>query len=159
MGHIHAAARTIAAALLAAAPACASTGEPLTPDADVASAEGTYVLRTAAGAGLPAVWIVNESVRVTVLADTFTLRERGQGRRVSVERYRQGSEQEETVLRAETELTYSRRGDRIEITPRCPDLALCVAPPHFVGRMTAGGLVFDAALNYATPLRYARVSR
>ncbi len=56
---------------------------------------------------------------------------------------------------------YVRQGDRIEISLPCDDqvLALCVAPPHFVGSVTADGLVFDQALSYRTPLRYQRVGR
>ncbi len=95
---------------------CASSSEPLTPDAGVTRDGAVYVLRTAGGAGLPAVWISNEGVTITVLAETIRLREGG-------------------------------RGDRT------------LAPPHFVGRVTANGLVFDQALSYRTPLRYERVSR
>jgi hypothetical protein len=139
--------------------ACAGGGEQLTPDADPTLAGGTYVLRAVAATAPPTVWISNESVSITILADTFMLRDRGQGRRIAVQRYREASGPESSVRREESALTYARRGDRIEIGLACPDLALCVAPPHFVGRVTSDGLLFTTALNYAVPLRYERVSR
>jgi hypothetical protein len=76
-----------------------------------------------------------------------------------VQRYREASGPEPFVRREESALTYVGSGDRIEITLVCPDLALCVAPPHFVGSASAEGLFFATALNYATPLQYERVRR
>jgi hypothetical protein len=150
--------RIIANSGLAAILACAGSAEQLTPDADLA-AGGTYVLRAVAATAPPTVWISNESVSITVLADTLILDGRGQGRRVAVQRYREASVPEPFVRREEAALSYVRRGDRIEITLACPDLALCIAPPHFVGRGTSNGLLFETALNYAAPLRYERVRR
>lgn len=152
-------ARCTAAALLAAGLGCASSGEQLDPDTDLVLAGSTYVLRSVASTAPPTVWVTNESVSITVLADTIVLRERGEGARIVVQRYREASAAEPVVRREESELAYTRRGDRVEIAFPCPDLALCVAPPHFIGRVAGTALVFDAALNYATPLRYERVSR
>ena len=155
----HVSQRSIANAAVTVLLACAGGGEQLTPDADLVLTGGTYVLRTVAATAPPTVWISNESVSITILADTLTLDDRGQGRRVTVQRYREASGPEPFVRREESALTYVRRGDRIEIELACPDLALCVAPPHFVGRVTSDGVLFTTALNYAVPLRYERVSR
>ena len=151
--------RSMAKAAVTLVLACAGGGEQLTPDADLPPADGAYVLRTVAATAPPTVWISNESVSVTILADTLILDDRGQGRRVTVQRYREASGPEPFVRREESALTYVRRGDRIEIGLACPDLALCVAPPHFVGRVTSDGVLFTTALNYAVPLRYERGSR
>ena len=78
---------------------------------------------------------------------------------MTVQRYREASGPEPFVRREESALTFVRSGDRIEIALVCPDLALCVAPPHFVGRASADGLFFATALNYAAPLQYERVRR
>jgi hypothetical protein len=139
--------------------ACTGGGDHLTPDADLSPADGVYVLRTVAATAPPTVWISNETVSITVLADTLLLGDRGRGRRITVQRYREASGPEPFIRREESALTYVRSGDRIEIALACPGLALCVAPPHFVGRAVADGLFFTAALNYATPLQYERVRR
>ena len=151
--------RIVTAGALPVMAGCGSSGEQLTPDIHGVLAGNRYVLRSAAGDPLPTVWIENESVVVEVLADTISLGDRGRGRRMVVQRYREHSASTPTVARELVELSYTRRDDRIEIALACPDLALCVAPPHFVGGVTADGLVFGAALNYATPLRYERVRR
>ncbi len=153
--------RTIAlgAALAAAAAGCASNGEPLTPDTGVPAGGAVYVLRTVAGAAVPAVWIWNAGVTVTVLADTLRLRAQGRGERVLVEEYLEATPALSSRRREAGALEYARWSDRIEISLPCNDqiLALCIAPPHFVGRVTADALVFEQALSYATPLRYERV--
>lgn len=151
--------RSMAKAAVTLVLACAGGGEQLTPDADLPPADGAYVLRTVAATAPPTVWISNETVSITVLADTLLLGDRGQGRRITVQRYREASGPEPFVRREESALTYVRSGDRIEIALACPGLALCVAPPHFVGRAVGDGLFFTAALNYATPLQYERVRR
>jgi hypothetical protein len=138
--------------------ACASAGDLLIPDHALA-AGGAYVLRSAGGEPVPAVWISNESVTVTVLADTIRIGTDGRGDRVLVEEYRESGSGGPVRLRQSGGFTVVRRDARIEITLPCPDLGLCVAPPHLVGQITPGGLVFDEALNYITPLRYDRVGR
>lgn len=148
-----------ASGLLLLVPLGCGHGEQLSPDPGAPAVPALYVLRSAGGAAIPAVWISNESVTVTVVADTIRLRADGRGDRVLVEEYREATPFAPPTRREAGTFDYTRRGDRIEISLRCPDLALCVAPPHFVGRVTADGLVFDRALNYRTPLRYERVSR
>ncbi len=145
--------------LLLLAPAGCRHGEPLNPDLGAPRVPATYVLRSAGGAAVPVVWISNESVTITVVADTMRLREGGQGRRVLVEEYREETPPAPRMHREAGRFDYTRRGDRIEISLPCADMASCVAPPHFVGRITPDGLVFEQALNYRVPLRYERVSR
>jgi hypothetical protein len=139
---------------------CPSNGDLLTPE--VAGAGTAYVLRSAGGTPIPAVWISNQSVTVTVVADTIRLRSDGRGDRVLLEEYRDvapGGRGGPARRREAGGFDYVRRGDRIEITLPCPDLGLCVASPHFIGQVTLHGLTFDRALNYRTPLRYDRVGR
>ena len=143
--------------LLGVAVGCASNGDPLTPDGGLAGTGAVYVLRSVAGATLPAVWISNESVTVTVRADTIRLFSGGRGGRIVVAEYEEAVPSAPRVRRETADLDFARRGDRIELAFVCPDLALCVAPPHFLGRVTPEGLVFDHALTYRTPLRYERV--
>ncbi|MGH7631933.1 MAG: hypothetical protein ACREOF_21570 [Gemmatimonadales bacterium] len=137
----------------------ACNGEQLRPDPGLTGAGAGYVLRSAGDALVPAVWISNESVTVTVVADTIRLREGGRGDRVLVEKYQEETPMAPRTRREAGGFDYVRRGDRIEITLPCADMASCVAPPHFVGRITPDGLVFERALNYRTPLRYERVGR
>lgn len=144
--------------VLLASAACGHA-EQLNPDVGPADLAAVYVLRSAGDAPVPAVWISNPSVTITVLADTIRLREGGQGERALVERYREDTPFAPGVRREGTDFEYERREDRIAISLPCPDLASCVAPPHFVGRISNDGLVFDRALNYRTPLRYERVNR
>ena len=73
--------------LLGVAVGCASNGDPLTPDGGLAGTGAVYVLRSVAGATLPAVWISNESVTVTVRADTIRLFSGGRGGRIVVAEY------------------------------------------------------------------------
>jgi hypothetical protein len=143
--------------VVGAAAACASNGDPLTPDGGVVGAGVVYVLRSVAGAPLPAVWIRSESVTITVRADTIRLFSGGRGGRIVVAEYDEAVPSDPRVRRETADLEFARTGDRIELSFACPDLALCVAPPHFLGRVTPEGLVFDHALNYRTPLRYQRV--
>ena len=160
MDHLAHGARAIGAvALIGITGGCASSGEQLTPEAGVGGVGAVYALRMAAGATVPAVWLSNEYVTITVVADTIRLRKRGEGKRVLVERYQESTQSAARTRREAGTFAYERRGDRIAISLPCPDLALCVAPPHFVGRFTEDGIIFDQAINYRTPLRYERVSR
>jgi hypothetical protein len=136
---------------------CTSNGDVFTPE--VAGEGATYVLRSTGGTPVPAVWVSNQSVTVTVVADTIRLTSDGRGERVLVEEYNEGTAGGPIRRREAGDLDYTRGGDRIEITLPCPELGLCVAPPHLVGRVTAAGLIFEQALNYRTPLRYDRVNR
>jgi hypothetical protein len=149
--------RSLAVPLCILLTGCTGPNDPLTPDAGVGGAGTTYVLRSAAGRPIPAVWIRNPSVSVTVLADTIRLRGQGRGSRVLVEEYLEEVPGTPVKRNEAIEFEYVRQGDRIEISFPCPGLALCVAPPHFVGRVTNHGLVFDHALSYAVPLGYERV--
>jgi hypothetical protein len=147
----------LAAGLLVANGGCAAGGEPLTPDAGMSGV--VYVLRSVGDAAVPTLWISNESVSIVVLADTIRLGAGGRGERALVERYEEQAPLAPATRREAGPFDYVRRGDQIEITLPCPDLAICMAPPHFVGRVATQGLVVDRALNYRTPIRYERVTR
>lgn len=74
--------------LLAVALACASDGDPLMPE-PVAGNGAVYVLRSVDGEPLPTVWVSNESVAITVRADTIRLRDGNMGDRVVVQEYQE----------------------------------------------------------------------
>jgi hypothetical protein len=117
------------------------------------------MLRSVGGEPLPMVWISNESVAITVRADPIRMRDGSTGDRVVVQEYQEALPSAPAVRRETADFEFVQRVDRIELSFVCPGLALCVAPPHFVGRVTADGIVFDEALNYRVPLCYERVNR
>jgi hypothetical protein len=145
--------------LLLLAPAGCRHGEPLNPDPGAPQWSTAYVLRSAGGAAVPAVWISNESVTITVVADTIRLREGGQGHRVLVEEYREGTPAAPRQRREAGRFDYARRADRIEISLPCADIASCVAPPHSSGGSRRMGSSSSRRSTIASPLRYERVSR
>ena len=143
--------------VLGAVPGCAGNGDPLTPNPGVAGSPAVYVLRSVAGHAPPVVWVTNESVTITVQADTIRFFGGGLGGRVVIQRYDEAGQSEPTVRRETAEFEVLQRADRVELSFVCPDLAQCLAAPHFTGRVTANELIFDQALNYLVPLRYERV--
>ncbi|HEU5169309.1 MAG TPA: hypothetical protein VFU46_02160 [Gemmatimonadales bacterium] len=151
-----------ALALAAGVLACGGGG-PFTPDlGDPRTGEtAVFVLRTVAGEPLPAAWIANEDVTITVRADTIRLRSDGTGTRVVVEHVAEQNQPVAPERSVQASLEYRMSGERIEIDLTCDDviLQLCVAPPHLLGVRTRDALELDHALNYRVPLRYERVGR
>jgi len=118
------------------------------------------VLRQVDGDALPTVLLRTELVEVRVLSDTLRLRSDGSGNISGV--------RETIPLTPDTPaegpqpiaipLHYETKADQIEIAFDCPDLALCIPPPHLIARPDGGLLVYWApSLQGREPMVYARV--
>jgi hypothetical protein len=139
------------------ASSCAQGDAPTGGDQDRQGA-GLYVLRSVAGYPPPVV--ANEVATLVVIADTIRLGSDGTGSESGVELLVDNTLPEGGLKQGyEREFNYRRTGHRIEVEFPCPPnaLMLCIAPPHYVGTFTAGGLEFSFALYYRTPLVFERV--
>ena len=119
-----------------------------------------YVLRTVAGAELPAVLVDNEHAEIVSLADTIWLEADGSGLEVAVERSTdKAAETAPVTRRDERPFSYSLDRGRIEVGFECNDVVIrsCSPPPHLRGVLADQKLVLDHALYYRTPLEYERV--
>jgi hypothetical protein len=142
---------------------CRQSGSPTSvpPEGDQGGAGGpvgVYVLRSLAGSPPPVV--ANQAANLVAIADTIRLRPGGTGVETGVELAIDETLPEGEIKRHyRREFSYRLSGDRIEVDFPCPTdaLILCIAPPHYVGRLTAGGLELDYALYYRTPLLFDRV--
>jgi hypothetical protein len=105
----------------------------------------------------PAVLDIYEG-HLEILNETLFLFADGTARREFRQRYDFNSPtQRDTTVRQEQEYTYELRGNRIELTFECPPNALCIAPPHLWGELTADGLELRWHVDTDVPLRYRRV--
>jgi hypothetical protein len=116
-------------------------------DADVAA---RYALNVN-----PPVVIQNESARTELLQDHLWLNEDGTARREVTQRIDYVLPAlRDTTLSYEESYRYVVDGGTIEMEAMCPPNALCAAPPHLWGRVTADGLELrmiaapDVALTY-----------
>lgn len=122
---------------------------------------GRYVLRTVAGAAVPAVVVAHEMVTVTLFADTIVLYRDGTGvetevtTAVSPNSVRNPSYEEGRPVASA--FRWERRGDALVVEFPCADTASCVPPPHRIGFFSATGLMLDYAIQWRTPLVYERV--
>jgi hypothetical protein len=124
-------------------------------DPDVAGER--YVLRSIAGIALPAPYAQNPQHNARILADTLILREDGTGEwRALIEQSLNGP-----TNTARIEVTFTQDGDDIAVSFVCPDLASCVAPPHYVGEALSGGdrIEFRTSRVTRAPLIYARIGK
>ena len=121
----------------------------------------TFVLRTVDGVAVPAVVVSNSHVEAVKLADTIWLRANGTGREVTVERSSSdiALPPGEHTYRYEREFTYRVSAGDLEVEFPCPANASCVAPPHYLGKLTADVLRLDYALYYKVPLVFERIER
>lgn len=128
------------AGVLLAAAGCSS--------AEPRPTSGEFVLQTVNGEPLPAIVLQGEFATVTMLADTILLFEDGTGLRI--QRRHVDDDIVEVpdpgpLRRDVMEFTYRYVDNRFELEYPCPGLALCVAPPHFVGEFSGAGLVGQEA--------------
>jgi hypothetical protein len=120
----------------------------------------TYVLREVDGDPLPTVLLATELVEVRVLSDTLRLRSDGRG---SISGVRETIPlTPDTPAEGPQPITipfhYQTNGNRIEIAFDCPDLALCIPPPHLIADPDGGLVVHWApSLRGREPLIYAPV--
>ena len=120
----------------------------------------TYVLRQVDGDPLPTVLLATELVQVRVLSDTLRLRSDGSG---SISGVRETipltpDAPAEGPQPIAIPLHYQTSGNQIEIAFDCPDLAICIPPPHLIANADGGLVVHWApSLKGREPLVYARV--
>ena len=142
------------ACLLAITLAC---GDSIGPE----DAAGTFVLRQVQQDLLPTVMSQNEFFVIRVLADTIRLRADGTGNfsgvRESVSL--QGGSGEGPVHVA-SDLHYRVMGNRVEIDFDCPDLAICVPPPHLIANGVGDHLTasWGPHMSGRSPLIYEKVA-
>jgi hypothetical protein len=120
-----------------------------------------YVLRSVAGTPPPAPLVEREDLTVVVLADTLWLHADGTGvQGIVVERvtdHTSGAAGE--TFAEERPFTWAVTDGRVEIALECRDVILrqCIAPPHYTGPITPGGLTLRSLLHDPNPLRYERI--
>jgi hypothetical protein len=133
-------------ALAVVAGSCRSTTEPLGE---------VYVLRSIAGVPMPAPYAPNLEFSARKIADTLFLGADGTGDAHTVMEESLGGR----VFTFNEGVTYTRRGNDVEVSYECPPnaLALCVAPPHLIGKVTATGIQFVESRVSRAPLVYERV--
>jgi hypothetical protein len=146
--------------VLALGIALGATGcdDPVSPEA----VADTYVLFATGGADFPVAVLDNEVVTVSILADTFRLRDDGTGSHTRSQRVAQHGPQPVVETHTWTsEFTYQMRGDGFEISYECPGFASpafptsCIPPPHEIGRWVSGGFVLESV---PSAFVYLRVS-
>ena len=155
----------VSLALLAVAGACQS-GDVITADgaADVLAKElgdgppGIYVLRSVAGQALPTVLVSHEWYHAVIAADTFFLHADGTGAASTTKRVTQDPKDGEQISLERAAFRYTVANSRLTAEIPCFGLAICLAPPHYTGTLTADALEVDLALNYRVPMRYAKVA-
>lgn len=141
----------VALVLLAAAVACSDSPGLIADEA------GTYVLRTVGDSSVPFVQYASNGYESDVLADTLVLDGRGSYTAVYVSRITQPG-QESTVQRSVAHETYTRRGNVLSLSFRCPPNALCARP--LVGHLLVpeGIRTFSLDEHYPQPVsRFERV--
>lgn len=105
----------------------------------------TYVLAGIDGASLPVVILENGSVTVSVVDDTFRIRDDGTGSHTRTQHVvERGPEPTERSNTWTAEFTYESRGDGFAVSYECPPLASCIAPPHEIARWVPDGFVLES---------------
>jgi hypothetical protein len=112
-----------------------------------------YVLKSIAGVDLPAPWAEYEGISARMMSATLTLREDGTGTWRAVTE----SELNGPTTEWESEVTYSLDGSGIAIDFVCSDLADCIAGPHFLGEVTATGILISTSTVMRAPLVFDAV--
>jgi hypothetical protein len=113
-----------------------------------------FVLSEVAGQSLPAVLYPGGSL--TIVADTFRLREDGSGVNIRQTRDTINDERYRTV----GEFTWTQHDGRLEMSFPCPPNVrmMCVAPPHLAGPVTNGAWILDHAAWYELPSTFERIT-
>jgi hypothetical protein len=113
-----------------------------------------YVLRSVAGQTLPAPDSENPNSTVRLVAESLAFAAADVGeRRASYDDTRGGR----WTIR--TPFTFVRLGNRVEIALQCDDNASCIAPPHYLGSITADELLVDQSNVSPVPRRFELVAR
>ncbi|MEX2179944.1 MAG: hypothetical protein WD801_14615 [Gemmatimonadaceae bacterium] len=105
--------------------------------------EAEFVAQSVGGESLPALVVSGEFATITLLADTIRIYRDGTGFRVTVvHAVTDYVEIPETgpVKRYENTFSYRYVDGVFELEYPCPDVASCVAPPHFTGTFSGDQL-------------------
>ena len=130
-----------------------SPSAPALPDGSV------YVLHSVDGNSLPAVQYVTPELTVYVVADTLRLFSNGSGEHVAILEYEGPGPLEEPGATERESLAFQRNGNEIALTLVCPDLADCLAGPHYTGTIGRDlRLTFTYALGMTVPRVYWRAA-
>lgn len=115
-----------------------------------------YVLDRVGPDSLPAVYYSDDTFLVRMLADTLRLFEDGSGTRTSLLEYEvlPGGSGTPGEVPVASEFTYELKHWRLEIVFECADTGACIAPPHFIARLSSGELRVEYALGGRVPLIY-----
>lgn len=108
-----------------------------------------YTLQSIAGVALPAPYAPNPSVPDVMVSSTLALNDDGTGTWQSVIDG-DGDPYDQT-----SEFTWTRTGNRVSITLRCPPTASCIAGPHLVGDLAGDALTVQSSPVIRTPLVFA----
>jgi hypothetical protein len=113
-----------------------------------------YVLRSIAGARLPAAYAANSLLTAVMTSDTLELRDDGTGaHRTTLA----GPGTPQSSSREDTDLRFTRSGNRIAIEITCGIAAVCVRPPHAVGTISADRIVFTESVIWRVPMVFERL--
>lgn len=121
---------------------------------------GVYALQEVAGDSLPTLLFANESVVITIYADTLRLTADGRATLVRVTDLRQlaTGDPPGAPARSESTLSFELVEDRIELTFPCPINANCAPSPHIIARRTPAGLHVEVSLGERVPQIFARIA-
>ncbi len=107
----------------------------------------------------PPVVIQNSVVRIELLQDRLDLNEDGTARRELTQRLDYVSPAgRDTTVSFDEDYVYRIEGSRIEMEAVCPPNALCAAPPHVWGTVTADGLELRTLMAPDVVLTYHRLA-
>ena len=125
------------------------------------NAAGTYVLRQVEQDPLPTTLSANEFFAVRVISDTIRMRSDGTG---TISGVREAVPLQPGVpgdgpVYITSNIRFKAVGDQLEIEYECPDLALCVPPPHLIAQVLQDGLTarWGPSMSGRSPLVYEQV--
>ena len=121
-------------------------------------AAGTYVLRQVEQDPLPTTLSANEFFAVRVISDTIRMRSDGTGTISGVREAMplQPGVPGDGAVYITSNIRFKAVGDQLEIEYECPDLALCVPPPHLIAQVLRDGLTarWGPSMSGRSPLVY-----
>lgn len=118
-------------------------------------AGNVYVLQSISGVAVPAPYAPNQDYTARILADTIVFEAGLTGERRTV---LEGDPIRSETRVEQTAFSYTLDGSHIEITFPCPNLALCVAPPHLIGTLSNTRLTITESRISLQPLVFRRLS-
>ena len=138
--------RSILLALVVGVACSESTAPALTGD--------IYILGSIAGVSLPAPYTASPSATGRILADTMAFRADGAGTRRTVY---EGATGASDVHGQETNFSFTKTGDYVEVWFACPPNADCIPGPHFTGTLTNSTWTVETAVGFRVPMVFNRL--